>query len=271
MFAVGGGGGGGMGNMTKADTGNGGRGGGMAYGKWLANSTDTLTVTIGNGGAGGVSTTNGRATVPYPALGQDTTVTSTSSIAVTAYGGDSGTWNSNGTVFGEINSNPSGNDGTVAGLTSSGVLSGALGGIGQGSTPESYATAGAVGNKCPLVAFTSGYYDIELGSGGGGGAYNIACEDYSAPFSGSGHTYLSQGGCAEPHATYDYAVIPGVANAKDATGVLRGASKANDATYYYGRAASNSGAGGGSAQAQGWAGNGGSGIVVFAIKTNQLY
>jgi hypothetical protein len=270
IFAVGGGGGGGVGNTQKLNTCHGGRGGGMSYGKWLANSTDTLTCTIGSGSGGGISTQNGRASTPYPVHAPDTTVTSTSTIALTAYGGDSGTWNNSGTVFGNQDVNPSGSDGTVAGLTSSGVLSGGLGGESQGTT-GGIATSGSLGNKCPLTPFTFGYYDIHFGCGGGGGANEYACEDYSAPFSGSGHTYLSQEGCAEPHATYNYPVIPGVTDAVSATASYRGASKANDDTYYYGRASSNSGAGGGSSQAQGWGGNGGSGIVVLAIKTNQLY
>jgi hypothetical protein len=242
----------------------------MSYGTWLANSTDTLTCTIGAGSGGAISTQNGRASTPYPVHAPDTTVSSTSAIALTAYGGDSGTWNNNGTTIGQQDVNPSGSDGTVAGLTSSGVLSGGLGGESQGTT-AGFATKGSIGNKCTLTPFTTGPYNLDFGSGGGGGAYSVACEDYSAPFSGSGHTYLSQAGCAEPHATYNYAVIAGVTNAVSATASLRTAAKANDATYYYGRASSNSGAGGGSGQAQGWGGNGGSGIVVIAVKTNQLY
>ncbi len=268
VFGVGQGGHGACCNVTRSGSGTGGCGGGMVYGKWLVNATDSLTVKTGNSGNAGISTQNGSASTPYPTRGGNTTVTSQNgTVSLTAHGGHSGTWNV-GSNDGFRDTNPLGNSGSNTGLDLSDNLPGGAGGLSQAQ--NGIALSGSMGNKCPLPPFATGYYDIPFGSGGGGGSYNTSCEDYSAPFAGSGHCYLSQANCAEPHQIYNYAIIPGVPSAKTATASLKG-SKANDSTYYYGRGSSNSGAGGGSSQAQGWAGRSGTGICVFAVKTNQLF
>ncbi len=268
VCVVGGGGGGGIGNSTLSGNCNGGMGGSMAYGVMNA-SLQTYVVTVGAGGAGAVSTSNGLATTGATIGGNSSWSNASSDVFLTAYGGHSGTWNTS--AGGSITqaSNPSGTGGSGSGFVSSAFVAGGLGGKSQGSNGQLSALAGGSGNLCPLPAFAK-FYNVPFGGGGTGGANNTTCAS-AAPFAGGGHSALSQAACGAVNATYKNAVLTGVANAVDASGgKWNSTGKANDTIGSFGRAASHSGAGGGSAQSQGNAGNGGSGIVIVAVLTEYL-
>jgi len=256
---VGGGGGGGNGNSTLSGSCNGANGGGMVYGIFNAISTNSFSIVIGSGGQGSISTVNGYTNNP-PSLGINTTVSGTG-LAITAYGGNSGSYNTTGGGGLAQITNSGGNSGTYSGLTSASVLNGGTGGLSEGST-GSNPTAGSTGNYCPLTPFQSGPYHIPLGSGGGGGANSFPCPA-AAPFAGGAGNGTGYNGTI--NSTYNTAVL--------AVSGAVAASNAYQASFknYSGNSASNSGAGGSSSQAQGNAGNGASGIIIVAIPTNNLY
>lgn len=259
-LVVGGGGGGGNGNSTLSGSCNGANGGGMVYGIFNATSTTSLSISIGSGGIGSVSTVNGY-TNNYPTIGNNTIVNG-SGLSITAYGGNSGTYNTVSGAGLAQKTNASGSSGVYTGLTSASTITGGIGGLSQGTTGN-LPTAGSTGNICNLIPFQSGPYNLPFGSGGTGGA-NTTQTPMSAPFcGGGGNGTLTMVGVV--NSTYNLAVLSGVS----------GNTNSSNATFntksYAGSSASNSGAGGSSSQAQGNASNGGSGIVIVAILTSNLY
>ena len=178
VLAVGGGGGG-----ASWDSGGGGGGGVVVKPVYLPLGNGTITVNIGNGGAGGPA--GGSAVI-----GNNTTVnfSNASGSNITAYGGGAvGAYSAGGTGGNSSVPNANGNFGYSGGAffsTGSGVASGGGGG-GAGSpalysfSNYAYYAAGGNGYQCllaPIAGFTpSGKSNLGSyfwGAGGGSGNFN---------------------------------------------------------------------------------------------------
>ena len=236
IVRVGGGGGGGGGksvaNLTPGGSGGGGGGGEVFKGSYYLNIIDTMNITIGNGGNGGLADTT-LDPVTSGQNGQNTTITYPSFTIVSnaGLGGLKGT--GNGGNGGNGGSNGTGGLGSVSPSTPATIgING--GGGGGGSFEELSGANGSTTNA-------TGFLNIQnYGAGGGGGDGNGGVTGGAG-----GNIYAGNGGqCINP-----------------SNPSINGSS----AVANYGGGGGGGKEGNGDAGSSGNGGNGSSGLVILAF------
>ena len=228
IVSVGGGGGGGSG-LSNGGAGGGGGGGEVKKSSYYLNVIDTMNITIGNGGNGGLTNTALSPTNTSGQNGQNTTILYHSFTII-----------SNAGLGGVKSSSPNGGNGGLSGSNGNG----GLGSIAQ-STPATIGINGGGGGGGGYLVLNgangsmttaNGFLNIQnYGAGGGGGA-----GDGSVTGGAGGNIYAGNGGI----------------------GVLANGSSA---IANYGGGGGGGTAGNGTVGTSGNGGNGGSGVVILAF------
>lgn len=187
IVSVGGGGGGGSG-LSNGGAGGGGGGGEVINGSYFLNVIETMNITIGNGGNGGLTNTALSPTNTSGQNGQNTTILYPSFTII-----------SNAGLGGVKSSSPNGGNGGLSGSNGNG----GLGSIAQ-STPATIGINGGGGGGGGYLVLNgangsmttaNGFLNIQnYGAGGGGGA-----GDGAVTGGAGGNIYAGNGGrCINP-------------------------------------------------------------------------
>ena len=268
-LVVAGGGGGGT------NTGGGGGAGGYIANSFAANTSTVYTITIGAGGAGGAAAANSGST------GANTTVTGTGLTTITAVGGGGG-----GSVglAGLSGGSAGGSDSLAAnsqpGLGTPVSGQGNYGGRGWSDTPGNYVKGGGGGGAGSEGSYATSNISQSGTFGDGGGAYfsSITGANVSYAGGGGGGAYMNQGGYSST------AGIGGKTTIQADKGGGGNGIQGNPSGPYPDNTAAvglagtpntGGGQGGGSGggnnnaytDANGRAGAGGSGVVIFSLPT----
>ena len=233
ILSVGGGGGGGSG-LSNGSSGGGGGGGEVKKGSYYLNVIDTMNITIGNGGNGGLTNTASSPTNTSGGNGQNTTILYPSFTII-----------SNAGLGGVKSSSPNGGNGGLSGSNGNG----GLGSIAQSTLPTIginggggggggyYALNGANGS----MTTANGFLNIQnYGAGGGGGA-----GDGAVTGGAGGNIYAGNGAeCINP---------------------VNSSINGSSAVANYGGGGGGGKAGNGVVGTSGNGGNGSSGLVILAF------
>ena len=228
-LTVGGGGGGGGGPLAGGGSAGGGGGGQVNNGTFYPNFNESVTVTVGNGGLGGLSDTGAGSTSGLH--GQNTIINTGLFILNTNYG--LGGKN-------EISHNPNGGQGGDSGSNDIGGLGGisthknGYNGTNGSGGGGGYYPGGSGGNGAPNIQYVTNY-----GAGGGGGN-----GENGAKGGQGGNIYAGNGGQCYP-------INP----------LNNGSSAINN----YGGGGGGGTGGNGVIGTSGSGGNGGSGLVIFNV------